>query len=135
VDDLQVVTLDRRPSVLPKEHGAYGPLLFPLLTALTVGRRTPSALLLGAAAVCAFLTHEPLLVLLGQRGPRAAREQRSLARIWFTSTAVAAAAFAATAILTMRPSVSSIGTFAAPVVLAAALVILIASRREHRGAG
>jgi hypothetical protein len=66
--------------LLPREHGAYGQLLFPLLSALLIGRPAPGAYLLGAAAVAAFLAHESLLVVLGQRGARAAREQGADAR-------------------------------------------------------
>ena len=54
--------------LLPREHGAYGQLLFPRLSALLIGRPAPGAYLLGAAAVAAFLAHESLLVL-----PRPAR--------------------------------------------------------------
>lgn len=61
--------------LLPREHGAYGQLLFPLLSALLIGRPAPGACLLGAAAVAAFLAHESLLVVLGQRGARVRREQ------------------------------------------------------------
>lgn len=66
--------------LLPREHGAYGQLLFPLLSALLIGRPAPGAYLLGAAAVAAFLAHESLLVVLGQRGARAVREQGGDAR-------------------------------------------------------
>lgn len=66
--------------LLPREHGAYGQLLFPLLSALLIGRPAPGAYLLGAAAVAAFLAHESLLVVLRQRGARAAREQGADAR-------------------------------------------------------
>ncbi len=66
--------------LLPREHGAYGQLLFPLLAALLIGRPAAGAYLLGAAAVAAFLAHESLLVVLGQRGARAAREQGTEAR-------------------------------------------------------
>jgi hypothetical protein len=57
-------------SLLPKEHGAYGMLGVPLLTALASGRPRLSAVLLSLGAVAAFLVHEPLLVLLGERGAR-----------------------------------------------------------------
>lgn len=66
--------------LLPREHGAYGQLLFPLLSALLIGRPAPGAYLLGAAAVAAFLAHESLLVVLGQRGARALRDQGGDAR-------------------------------------------------------
>jgi hypothetical protein len=66
--------------LLPREHGAYGQLLFPLLTALLIGRPAAGAYLLATSAVAAFLAHESLLVVLGQRGSRAAREQGADAR-------------------------------------------------------
>jgi hypothetical protein len=64
----------------PREHGAYGQLLFPLVSALLIGRPAAGAYLLAASAVAAFLAHESLLVVLGQRGSRAAREQGADAR-------------------------------------------------------
>jgi YwiC-like protein len=121
--------------VFPKEHGAYGQLLFPLLTALAVGRRTPAALLLCGAAVLAFVAHEPLLVLLGQRGPRAAREQRSRATAWFAVSAIGAATLAVAAIVEMRAGVSLIPALLLPAALAVVLAIVILSRREHTIAG
>jgi len=66
--------------LLPREHGAYGQLLFPLLSALLIGQPSAGAYLLAAAAVAAFLAHESLLVVLGQRGARARREQGADAR-------------------------------------------------------
>jgi hypothetical protein len=62
--------------LVPREHGAYGQLLFPLVCALLIGRPAPGAYLLAAAGVAGFLGHEALLVLLGQRGRRASRELR-----------------------------------------------------------
>jgi YwiC-like protein len=123
------------PTVFPKEHGAYGQLLFPLLTALAIGRRTPSALLLAGAAVLAFIAHEPLLVLLGQRGPRAAREQRSRAIAWFGVAASGAAILGAAAIVEARAGTSFAGALIVPLALALVLAIAIASRREHTAAG
>ena len=66
--------------LIPREHGAYGQLAFPLATALIIGRPTPGAIALAAAGVAAFLSHESLLIVLGQRGSRAAREEGSEAR-------------------------------------------------------
>jgi YwiC-like protein len=63
--------------LLPREHGAYGQLLFPLLSSLLIGRPSAGAYLLAASAVAAFLAHEGLLVVLGQRGSRAARDGRA----------------------------------------------------------
>jgi hypothetical protein len=121
--------------VFPKEHGAYGQLLFPLLTALAIGRRTPAALLLAGAAICAFVAHEPLLVLLGQRGPRAAREQRSRAIAWFAVAAVGAIVLAIGAIVEARDGVALARTLLVPAVFAAALAAAIALHREHTLAG
>src|SRR5205823_6340503 len=72
-------------ALLPKEHGAYGQLLFPLITAMAVGRPGVAAWSFAAAAVCAFLAHEPLLLLLGQRGPCARRERQDDAVRWFAA--------------------------------------------------
>lgn len=66
--------------LIPKEHGAYGQLLFPLIAALAIGHVTAGAVLLAVAVSSAFLAHESLLVVLGQRGSRAAREQAQDAR-------------------------------------------------------
>ncbi|HEY5961440.1 MAG TPA: YwiC-like family protein [Polyangiaceae bacterium] len=64
-----------RRSLLPKEHGAWGQLLLPLIVALG-SARTPNlhAWALAAAGVALFMAHEPFVVWLGQRGTRAARE-------------------------------------------------------------
>jgi hypothetical protein len=78
--------------VWPKEHGAYGQLLFPLVTSLAVGGSTIPALLAAVAAAGLFVSHEPLLVLIGQRGPRAARETGRRAAVWWTLSIVIAAA-------------------------------------------
>ncbi len=55
---------------MPREHGAYGQLAMPLLGGLAVGRPGAPALALVLAFVLAFAAHEPLLVVLGQRGKR-----------------------------------------------------------------
>ncbi|MDH5676034.1 MAG: YwiC-like family protein [Myxococcales bacterium] len=66
----------------PKEHGTYGELGFPLLTALSLGQPGLAAAALSLAIVCAYLAHEPLLVLAGVRGARKQKEQAALARRW-----------------------------------------------------
>ena len=72
--------------MFPKEHGAYGQLLFPLGTSLAVAGVSTAALLLALAAGAAFVAHEPLLVLLGGRGVRARREQGGQAARWLIAT-------------------------------------------------
>jgi hypothetical protein len=76
----------REPSLLPREHGAWGQLALPLVTALALGRPGPAAILLGVSIVLAFLCHEPLVVVLGQRGRRLktaldARARRRIATV------------------------------------------------------
>jgi hypothetical protein len=83
--------------LFPREHGAYGQLAFPLIAAFGSGIPSATALLLIVAFLAAFVAHEPLLVLLGQRGPRARREQRDDAvrtLVWSAATAIADAAIA-----------------------------------------
>ena len=65
----------------PKEHGAWGQILVPLTVGLGLGRLTLPALAYSAAAIALFLAHEPLLVLLGQRGTRAQRTASDRARV------------------------------------------------------
>jgi YwiC-like protein len=119
--------------MFPKEHGAYGQLLFPLITALAIGRPTVSAFSIAAVAVLIFLAHEPLLTLLGQRGSRAARERRGQALRWFVASTAAAIAAGLVAIVTIDPAIRV--TLAIPAALAAIVVMLIVARREHTMAG
>jgi YwiC-like protein len=115
--------------VLPREHGAYGQLLFPVATAIAIGRPTVAALALSAAAVAAFLAHEPALVLLGQRGLRAAREDRPRARRWFLAAAIVSAVCAAIGNVTMTaPQRVSL---VPPAVLAGVVVVVVVSQRER----
>ena len=72
----------RQRSLMPQEHGAWGQLAMPLLSALLVAGLTPAALLLTAATVLGFLAHEPALVLIGHRGFRAREEAGPRARRW-----------------------------------------------------
>jgi hypothetical protein len=84
-----VEALPRRPapaaargarSLAPREHGAYGQLGLPLCAALAMGRPTAASVGITVAAVAAFLAHEPALVIAGQRGTRAQREDGGRAR-------------------------------------------------------
>src|SRR5512132_169112 len=58
-------------SLAPREHGAYGQLGLPLLGGLALGRAGIVAFGLAIAWLAAFCAHEPVLVVLGQRGKRA----------------------------------------------------------------
>ncbi|MGB3049816.1 MAG: YwiC-like family protein [Polyangiales bacterium] len=66
--------------MVPREHGAYAELLFPILSVLLGGAPTTSTWLLAIGAIGAFLANEPLLVLFGQRGTRMQREESDRAK-------------------------------------------------------
>lgn len=119
--------------MFPKEHGAYGQLVFPIATALAIGRPGLTAAALAGAAVFAFFAHEPLLVLLGQRGARAEREQRGAAIAWFGASAGLAIACVGTVVATAPAWART--TMAGPVLCALFLAIVIVSGREHTVAG
>ncbi len=68
-------------SLLPKEHGAYGELAFPLATGLILSGLAWPSLALAAAAVSFFLANEPLAILLGARGQRLRDQLEARARV------------------------------------------------------
>jgi hypothetical protein len=80
----------RAPSLLPREHGAWGQLAFPLVTGLALGRPGADAVLLSSAVFVAFLAHEPLVVVLGQRGARAREAGGGAARHALAAAALGA---------------------------------------------
>lgn len=135
-----------RRSMLPREHGAYASLLFPILTVVVVGHPTEVAWLLITAAALLFLAHEPMLAILGRRGSRIARDRRGKARallalygaaglvlggggLWMASrdvqfTAVAPLSFAAMAFLFSARGLAKTGVGQALVACAFSLVAL-----------
>jgi hypothetical protein len=118
---------------VPHEHGAYGQLLFPLVSALVVGEPAAAAYLLAVAGIAAFLGHEALLVLLGQRGSRAAREQRSAA--WRSATIFGGLALVSgAAALALLPA-WLLGALLIPFVLALVVGVFVARGRERTTAG
>ena len=112
-------------SLLPKEHGAYGQIAFPLATACVVGGLSPAGLLFAAAVIAGFLAHEPAAVLLGLRGGRARREMSRSAVHWLTSCLIIGTAAGAGALLTIAPAAR--WSIAVPVV--PALLLAIATGR------
>jgi hypothetical protein len=74
-------------ALLPKEHGAYGQLAFPVVTGVTLAGAQASSALVAVTVVAGFLLHEPLLIVLGHRGIRARREHGRAARAWLTTVA------------------------------------------------
>jgi hypothetical protein len=120
-------------SLTPKEHGAYGQLGLPLLTALGMGRPSVAAACLTAAAVAAFLAHEPALVLMGQRGTRAAREDGPRARVRAAQLGALAVAGGAAG-LWLMPAASR-WTAGVPAVLAVALAPFVLRGDERSTVG
>ena len=121
------------PSLLPREHGAWGQLAMPLVTGLALGRPGAAALLLAAAVALAFLAHEPLLVVLGQRGRRVkdALGVRALRRLVLLGAGAGAAGIAA---LALAPPAVRLAALA-PAALALPVVPLVAARLEKTVAG
>jgi hypothetical protein len=73
--DFQQQPAMAQPSVerwrlLPREHGAYAQVIFPLLTALALGDLSARQFYWAVAALAVFVAHEPLLILAGERGRR-----------------------------------------------------------------
>jgi len=119
-------------SLLPKEHGAYGQMAFPLVTSLAVaGIDTPAALI-AIAVIAGFLAHEPLLVLLGRRGLRARRQMARGAAMWCATVTTIAVAAGTTAVALM-PS-GDRWSVLLPLAPAAFLAAAIAMRREKNSA-
>jgi hypothetical protein len=119
--------------MLPKEHGAYGQLAFPLVTAIAAAGATGPTLLIVVAAIALFVAHEPLLVLLNQRGPRALREDGPRARRWLAASLLIAVAAGAVAILLAPPSAR--WAFFVPVLPGAWLLDRAVRGREKTTAG
>lgn len=110
-------------SLWPKEHGAYGQITFPLIAAFTVAGVSVGGLLIATATMAGFLAHEPALVLLGFRGPRANRELRGQAIRWLGCCLIAGVAAGIAALLAMHPSAR--WWIAVPLVPSTLLVVTI----------
>lgn len=119
--------------LIPREHGAYGQLLFPLVSALLIGRPAAGAYLLGAAAVAAFLAHESLLVVLGQRGIRAAREQGRDARRSLALFGGFCAVTGLVALLVLQRA--ALLSLVVPALLATAVGAVVLTHRERSTGG
>lgn len=77
--------MDRWPP-LPREHGAWAQAALVSLAALGVAPRWTAGFWAWEAGLwCAFLAHESLLVILGQRGDRAKREEGGRAWAWLVT--------------------------------------------------
>lgn len=110
-------------SLTPREHGAWGQLGVPLCTALALARPTLAAVALAAASVLVFLAHEPFLVVLGHRGPRALREDGLRARRRLVALCVPGAALGVVG-LALAPTDARVA-LALPLTLGAAVTAFI----------
>jgi hypothetical protein len=119
--------------MLPKEHGAYGQIAFPLVTSLIVVGWSAGPLLTTVAVVALFLAHEPLVVLLGQRGSRV-RDLRA-ARAWVALHAALAVATAAGILAIDSTPPELRWTFLVPIVPAIATFSSTVRGREKGAAG
>lgn len=119
--------------MLPREHGAYAQLGFPLATALILGGPDPAALLLTVAIIAVFLLHEPIMILSGGRGGRAKREAGDRARAR-AATLIGAALLAGLAGLWWAPAEARAAALI-PAGLGLLLAPLTLTRREKTTLG
>ncbi len=137
--DLRSAAMDTAPhdaprrSLAPREHGAWGQLGVPLAASLVAAPLSAASLALAASAVALFAAHEPLLVAVGHRGPRALREDGPRARRRLVSLVALGVALGGGALL--GASSTARASVALPLALAAWLGVFIASRAERTLAG
>lgn len=105
----------------------------PLAAGLALGRPGATAVLLVLGVVLAFLAHEPLLVVLGQRGRRVkdALGARALQRLVVLGAAAAICGALALALASTTVRLAAL----APAALAAPVLPLVAARLEKTVAG
>jgi hypothetical protein len=118
---------------LPREHGAYGELLFPLVSALVMTGPGSAPMILALASVLAFLAHEPLLVVLGQRGARVVAQRGTAARRLLVAVAGLAAVAGAAGVACTPPAARA--ATLVPLALGTAVALLVWRRRERTLAG
>lgn len=113
--------------LLPREHGTYAQLAFPLLSGLILGRPGMAAFGLALTAVSLFLAYEPLAVLVGVRGVRLRQAEASAARRQLAVLAPAAALAGGAALLLAPSGVRLLALL--PAAIGAALLPLLPGRR------
>ncbi len=74
--------MPRYQYMLPREHGAYAELLFPLATGLSLGHPTVPSYCFAFAAVVFFFLHEPVAIIIGVRGERLRESWTRRAAMW-----------------------------------------------------
>jgi hypothetical protein len=119
--------------LLPHEHGAWFQLGLPLGTALAVTGASAPSLWLAAAALAGFLAHEPLLVVLGQRGARRVERDGARARGWGLLLALGGALCFCVGVASMSPAARPY--LALPLILGAEVLLLAWGRQERTACG
>jgi hypothetical protein len=118
---------------IPKEHGAYGQMAFPLATAFAVAGPSAAGVLIGLAMAAGFFGHEALLIALGFRGARTRREQGRRAAVWLICCGAIALSAGVGAAAVMPSALR--WSLALPVVPVAWLGVAIAAGREKTWQG
>ncbi|MBS2018902.1 MAG: YwiC-like family protein [Deltaproteobacteria bacterium] len=117
----------------PKEHGAYGQLGLPIVTSLATGTPTVASVLFAAAAVAAFVAHEPLLVWMGRRGARARREDGGRALRYGASFAASGVALGVGAMVIGGSAAAQIALL--PLGLALLALVFVVKNQERTTLG
>jgi hypothetical protein len=104
-----------------------------MVAALASGRPGLASLLLSLSAWALFFAHEPALVLLGRRGPRARAEAGSRAWGRLAMVGGAAVALGVAGLLVASPAVR--WSMLVPVALGATFALFVALGRERSGLG
>ncbi len=118
---------------LPREHGAYGQLGFPLATAFGVGGVSTGGLLLSVAVLAGFMAHEPAAIVLGLRGSRGKREFGASAIRWLSGCLAVGIAAGVAAAVTLDPV--SRRSLAIPAIPAVLLILAMLQGREKSSYG
>ncbi len=119
--------------LIPREHGAYAELGFPLLSGLALGSPGAAAWLFVAAAMLLFVANEPLVVLLGGRGKRLQQELAGPARRQLALLGGLGAAAGVAALWLAPPSARLLALLPAVFTLALVPVVLGGHLKSLRG--
>jgi hypothetical protein len=116
-------------SLAPREHGAYGQLGVPLVASLALGTPNVAAVGLAIGAVATFFAHEPLLILLGQRGTKARTQDGPRAAMRLLVLGAIAAVGGGVGLL-LAPTIARLAVV--PPVLLGCVVVWFVWRKEEK---
>lgn len=116
--------MDKR--FLPREHGAYAELGFPLASGLALASPGAASWLFAAAALALFFANEPLMLATGARGQRLREELGASARVRVAVLAGAGGMMWLAALALAPPLTRSLSLI--PAVLALALLPMVLGR-------